>query len=163
MDNLRLNFKDDQNRSKCRCWQTLLSGIPVSNDIYFCHGWQFDIRQRVGHVLYGSIVRTPNVCKTILKAPFELKILENEHRRHGKRTHKKAKEFLKERNFKYMIMGHTHVPLAENGIFDCGDMLDHYSYILIENGIPELKSLVEEELWAEERWMISKEKPCLLT
>jgi UDP-2,3-diacylglucosamine pyrophosphatase LpxH len=117
-----------------------------SNDIYFCDGWQFDIRQKVGHVFYGSIVRSPRFCKTIFKAPFELKIMEIEHRRHGKNTHEKAQEFLKKQRFKYMIMGHTHVPIADDRLFDCGDMIDNFTYVVIKNGKPTLKKLRDDSL-----------------
>ena len=105
-----------------------------SGNIYFCHGWQFDIRQKIGRVFYGSIVRSPGVCKMIFKAPFELNIMEIEHRRHGKKTHEKAQEFLKKQSFKYMIMGHTHVPIADGRLFDCGDMIDHFTYVVKKTG-----------------------------
>jgi hypothetical protein len=58
--------------------------------------------------------------------------MEIEHRRHGKKTHEKAHEFLKKQRFNYLIMGHTHVPIADGRLFDCGDMIDHFTYVVIK-------------------------------
>ena len=132
-------------------WKKIALPVKVtdsffSNDIYFCHGWQFDIRQKVGHLFYGSILRSPRLCKTILKAPFELKIMENEQRRHNKKIHEKAQEFLEKQRFKYLIMGHTHVPIADGKLFDCGDMIDHFTYIVINHGKPTLEKLLDDSL-----------------
>ena len=130
-------------------WKKMALPVKVtdsffSNNIYFCHGWEFDIRQKVGQVFYGSIVRSPRLCKTIFKAPFKLKIMEIEHRRHSKKTHEKAQEFIKNQGFNYMIMGHTHVPISEDRLFDCGDMIDHFTYVVINNGKPTLRSLIDD-------------------
>jgi len=149
-------------------WKKMALPVKVtdsffSNNIYFCHGWEFDIRQKVGQVFYGSIVRSPRLCKTIFKAPFKLKIMEIEHRRHSKKTHEKAQEFIKNQGFNYMIMGHTHVPISEDRLFDCGDMIDHFTYVVIKNGKPTLKKLRDDslEILSEEDFLHMQSKSCL--
>ena len=154
-----------------KLWKKMALPVKVtdsffSKNIYFCHGWQFDIRQKVGHVFYGSIVRIPRLCKKILNAPFELKIMEIEHRRHGKKTHEKAQEFLEKQSFKYLIMGHTHVPIADGRLFDCGDMIDYFTYVVIKNGKPTLEKLTDDsvDILCEENLiqMQSEEMPLLV-
>jgi hypothetical protein len=151
----------EKNGSTCQSYRFIFS-----NNIYFCHGWQFDIRQKVGHVFYGSIVRSPKLCKKILNAPFELKIMEIEHRRHGKKTHEKAQEFLEKQRFKYLIMGHTHVPIADGRLFDCGDMIDHFTYVVIKNGKPTLEKLIDDSVGiicdGDSVQMQSEEMPLLI-
>ena len=70
--------------------------------------------------------------------------MEIEHRRHSKKTHEKAQAFIKNQRFNYMIMGHTHVPIADGKLFDCGDMIDHFTYVVINNGKPTLRSLIDD-------------------
>ena len=70
--------------------------------------------------------------------------MENEQKRHNKKIHEKAQEFLKKQRFKYMIMGHTHVPIADGRLFDCGDMIDHFTYVVIKNGTPTLEKLIDD-------------------
>jgi hypothetical protein len=72
--------------------------------------------------------------------------MENEQRRHGKKIHEKAQEFLEKQRFKYLIMGHTHVPIADVRLFDCGDMIDHFTYVVINNGKPTLRSLIDDPI-----------------
>ena len=52
-------------------------------------------------------------------------------------------EFLEKQRFNYLIMGHTHVPIADGRLFDCGDMIDHFTYVVINNGKPTLRRLID--------------------
>jgi hypothetical protein len=39
-------------------------------------------------------------------------------------------------------MGHTHDPIGNDGkLFDCGDMIDSFTYVIIENGKPRLERM----------------------
>jgi predicted phosphodiesterase len=72
--------------------------------------------------------------------------MENEQRRHNKKIHEKAQEFLEKQRFKYLIMGHTHAPIANDRLFDCGDMIDHFTYVVINNGKPTLEKLMDDSV-----------------
>jgi UDP-2,3-diacylglucosamine pyrophosphatase LpxH len=113
----------------------------VSNNIYYCHGWRFDLRQRFGHLLYSRLVdQSPQLYQRLFKTPFELKTNEGEFSLHSKKTHAKAREFIEEQEIDYLIMGHTHDPVGnDDKLFDCGDMIDSLSYVIIENGKPRLE------------------------
>ena len=92
--------------------------------------------------------------------------MENEQRRHNKKIHEKAQEFLEKQRFKYLIMGHTHVPIADGRLFDCGDMIDNFTYVVIKNGKPTLEKLTgySVDILCEENFlqMQSEEMPLLV-
>jgi predicted phosphodiesterase len=115
----------------------------VSNNIYYCHGWRFDLRQRVGHLLYDRLIdQSPHLYQRIFKTPFQLKNREDEYSLHSRKIHEKAREFIEEEEIDYLIMGHTHYPIGNDGkLFDCGDMIDSLTYVIIENGKPKLEKM----------------------
>ena len=116
----------------------------VSNNIYYCHGWRFDLRQRIGRLLYGRLVdQSPHLYQRLFKTPFQLKTKEDEYSMQSRKTHEKAREFIKEEGIDYLIMGHTHDPIGNDGkLFDCGDMIDSLTYVIIENGKPRLERML---------------------
>jgi len=115
----------------------------VSNNIYYCHGWRFDLQQRLGSWLYGWLVnKFPYLYQKFFKSPFELKIKGQEYELRNRKIHEKAREFVKKEGLDYLIMGHTHEPSDSDGkLFDCGDMIDNLTYVIIENGKPRLEKM----------------------
>ena len=100
------------------------------------------MRQRVGHLLYGRLVdQSPQLYKRIFKTPFQLKTREDEYSLHSRKTHEKAREFIKDEGIEYLIMGHTHNPIGNDGKLFDGDMIDSFTYVIIENGKPRLERM----------------------
>jgi len=101
-----------------------------------------EVRQRVGHLLYGRLVdQSPQLYKRIFKTPFQLKTREDEYSLHSRKTHEKAREFIKDEGIEYLIMGHTHNPIGNDGKLFYGDMIDSFTYVIIENGKPRLERM----------------------
>jgi hypothetical protein len=93
----------------------------VSDNIYYCHGWLFDLQQMFGHWLYGWLVNQfPYLYQKFIKTPFELKIEDKNYLLRVEKIHEKAKEFINSR-IGLPEMGHTHEPVGNDGkLFDCG-------------------------------------------
>lgn len=114
----------------------------ISNNIYYCHGWRFDLQQRFGYILYGWLVaRFPVLYQLFFKKPYEIKEKEEKYSIFSSAVHNEARIFIKQKKVKYLIMGHTHDPLSDGSLMDCGDMVDSLSYIIIENGKPRLEKM----------------------
>lgn len=115
----------------------------VSNNIYYCHGWRFDIQQMFGHWLYGWLVdRFPYLYQKFIKTPLELKIEDKNYHLRIEKIHEKAREFIDKEGLDYLIMGHTHEPVGDDGkLFDCGDLIDSLTYVVIEDGKPRLEQM----------------------
>ena len=64
-------------------------------------------------------------------------------------VHEAAHKFAFKNKYKYVVMGHTHVPIINSynpkskvgGVIDCGDFVDSCSYVVIEDGRPEVRYL----------------------
>jgi UDP-2,3-diacylglucosamine pyrophosphatase LpxH len=111
-------------------------------NMYFCHGWRFDLQQRFGYWLYGWLVDYfPKLYQIFFKKPFEIKNKEEEYNLLSQKIHAEAREFIKSEKLDYLFMGHTHSPKASSKLFDCGDLIDSLSYVIIENGKPKLERL----------------------
>lgn len=74
------------------------------------------------------------------KNPFEIKSKE-EYDAHTRMIHQDAKNFIKREKIDYLIMGHTHQPLEDGRLFDCGDMIDSFSYVIVDNVKPRLEKM----------------------
>ena len=59
-------------------------------------------------------------------------------------THQIARDFIETNELDYLIMGHTHDPLVDDKLFDCGDMMDSLSYVIVDNGKPKLEKMHRE-------------------
>lgn len=76
------------------------------------------------------------------KTPFQLKTREEEYSLHSKKIYERAREFIKEEGIDYLIMGHTHDRIGDDGkLFECGDMIDSLTYVIIENRKPRLEKI----------------------
>ena len=113
----------------------------IEDNIYYCHGWRFDIKQRFGSYFYYWIVKYfPYLYQRFFKESN--KIINKEDQIY--KIHKIYDEvikFINSKDLKYVVMGHTHNPIINDKIIDCGDFIDSNSYIIIEDGIPQLKQL----------------------
>ena len=113
-----------------------------SDNIYYSHGWRFDLEQRVGYWFYGWLINQfPYLYQKFFKTPFEAKKKEEKHSAMSLLIHAEAKRHIKKKKVKYLIMGHTHDPIKDGILFDCGDMVDSLSYLVIENGKPRLEKM----------------------
>jgi len=73
-----------------------------------------------------------------------LKSEEEEYNAHRKLIHENARRYIENKKLDYLVMGHTHFPLAKDKLFDCGDMINSFTYILIENKVP-MKIKMDDE------------------
>ncbi|MFZ2497585.1 hypothetical protein [Methanosarcina sp.] len=110
----------------------------------------FDLKQRSGYFLYGWLAdQFPYLYQRFFKTPFELKIKDQEYSLRNEKIHEKAREFIKMQGVDYFILGHMHNPLGDDSrLFDCGDMVDSFTYIIIENGKSRLEKVSGDSLQA---------------
>lgn len=145
-----------------KLWKELSIPVRVTDDfvydgIYFCHGWRFSLEQRLSSFAFRGIVQNfPSIYQNFFRTPSQIKDKEDEYTKVCEMTHRVAKSFMKrnkDRNIKYLVMGHTHGPFPdgnrkiandpfeEGKLFDCGDMIDSLSYVIIDNGEPKLEKM----------------------
>lgn len=107
-------------------------------NIYFTHGWEFDVFQRFGSFAYGWLVTEfPYIYQKWFKKPFQMGLTKNDSPYVTSIwIHNEAEKYAVKHNLKYVIMGHTHIPTILNHVIDCGDFIDSCSYIIIENKEP---------------------------
>lgn len=120
----------------------ILNNLSIE-PLYFTHGWQFDIKQRFGSFAYGWLVnRFPYLYQRYFKGPSEIvNRRSNVRSKRVRKIHDKASKYASRHKFKYIVIGHTHVPGIHGNVIDCGDFIDSCSYVEIDNGKPELKYL----------------------
>ena len=117
----------------------------VSNNIYYCHGWKFDLGQRAGQWSYKWLVNHfPYLYQKFFKHTFEIKTDVEKYKLYSMMTHQIARNFIETYDVDYLIMGHTHDPLEDDKLFDCGDMVDSLSYVIVDNGKPKLEKMHRE-------------------
>ena len=115
-----------------------LPNIEITNDfvkdnIYYIHGWQFDIKQKFGSFAYGWLINYfPFLYQLLFKKPSEIIDIE-EKNTSDMGIYKEIKKFINKNDYKVIIIGHTHNPIIINKeIYDCGDFIDSCSYIIID-------------------------------
>lgn len=115
----------------------------IQNSMIFTHGWRFDIQQRLGSFAYGWLVYAyPYIYQRYFKTPSEVVNPGSTVRsKRVKKIHNKASRYASKHKFKYIVMGHTHVPGVHGNVVDCGDFIDSCSYVQIEDGKPVIKYL----------------------
>ena len=117
----------------------------VSNNIYYCHGWKFDLGQRAGQWAYKWLVHQfPYLYQKFFKHTFEIQTDAEKYKLYSMMTHQIARNFIETYEIDYLIMGHTHDPLEDYKLFDCGDMVDSLSYVIVDNGKPKLEKMHRE-------------------
>ena len=109
-------------------------------NICYLHGWEFDVKQRLGSFAYGWLVESfPYIYQKWFKKPSQMGLTKNDLAHDiSERIHNEAEKYAIKHNFKYVVMGHTHIPTIFNHVIDCGDFIDSCSYIIIENKEPKM-------------------------
>ena len=125
---------------------------PFSEDgIYYCHGHQWDwvslIMGTPVDPVYWSVA-FPFVFPPALGIWIISQWFAEEKDRYFwgiAIIHERAAEFARRNGYHSVVFGHTHYPSVElrGGInlYNCGDFVDSYSYLVEENGIIELRRL----------------------
>ena len=109
-------------------------------NIYYTHGWQFDIEQRLGNFAYGWLVtQFPYIYQKFFRKPSQIQEKNDSPYNISERVHNEAEKFVIKNNLDYIVIGHTHIPTVFSHIIDCGDFIDSCSYIIIENKKPILE------------------------
>ena len=104
-------------------------------DIYFTHGWEFDVQQRLGSFAYSWLTNSfPYIYQRFFKKPSRMGLVRNDiPYEMSVKVHVEAEKFAIKNNLKYVILGHTHIPIVFNRVVDCGDFVDSCSYITLED------------------------------
>lgn len=109
-------------------------------DKYFCHGWNFDLKQRFGSFAFMWLVLIfPSIYQRYFKKPSQLLLPNDEPHSLSIAIHKEANQYALNNNLNNVVMGHTHIPVIQDHIIDCGDFVDSASYVILNDGVPELK------------------------
>lgn len=120
--------------------------IEIKNDfvedgIFYTHGHKFDIQQQIGLPFCNIITDYfPFIYQLFFKKPSEIIDVEEKNTA-NMIIYREVRKFMYNKPYNYIVMGHTHNPIINNKIVDCGDFIDSLSYIIIENGIPKLHKL----------------------
>ena len=119
--------------------------VEISNsfylgDIYFTHGWQFDVTQRRFSFAYSWLVTSfPYLYQRFFKKPSEMGTENNDSPyKMSERVNIEAENFAVKNNLKYIVMGHTHIPTLSNHIVGCGDFIDSCTYVVLDNKNPKI-------------------------
>ena len=103
-----------------------------SKNIYYTHGWEFDILQRWGSFSYGWLVaKYPYIYQKFFRKPSEVLPLSDMQTGLSLQIHAEAEKFAIANNIRYVVMGHTHIPYCRNNVANCGDFIDSCTYINI--------------------------------
>jgi len=110
-------------------------------DIYFTHGWEFDVQQRFGSFAYEWLVTSfPYIYQKWFKKPSQMGLPKADiPYSMSEKVHSEAEKFAIKNNLKYVILGHTHIPSIFSHVVDCGDFVDSCSYIVLEDKIPTME------------------------
>jgi predicted phosphodiesterase len=105
----------------------------VQDGILFCHGWRFDIEQRLGRPFYRAIIQDfPWIYQRFFKKPIGEDGEGDPDR--ARLIHEIAYSYAKSKGHRYVVMGHTHCAGTYKNVYDCGRYGD--TYVVIEHGKP---------------------------
>jgi len=104
-------------------------------NIYYTHGWQFDIKQRLGSFAYSWIIdKFPYFYQKLFKTPVQMGLIKDDKFNFFiEKVHHEAEKFAINNTLKYVVMGHTHIPTIFNKVINCGDFIDSCSYVVIKD------------------------------
>jgi len=138
-----------------RKWSMELNGYRY----LFVHGWQFDttvgpfmlLASMMPEIYYEFVSNFPWLYQKFWRHPGDIPRTEAAYSQKSEKIHRVADEFRKRMGYDYLVIGHTHDPGVyvyqrqdpdiSNAVVDCGDMVDSLSYVIIEDGIPEVRWL----------------------
>lgn len=135
------NLQKVWNKNLRKDYNVEITNSFYRGDIYFTHGWEFDVKQRLGSFAYEWLVTSfPYLYQKWFKKPSQMGLINNDLLRNmSEMVHNEAEEYAIKNNLKYVVMGHTHIPTIFNHVIDCGDFIDSCSYIIIANKEPIMK------------------------
>jgi len=121
-------------------YNVIITNSFYQGNVYYTHGWQFDVEQRFGSFAYGWLVTSfPYIYQRFFKKPSRMGLPKNDTPyKLSIQIHKEAENFVIKNNLDYIVMGHTHIPKITEKVIDCGDFIDSCSYVIIENKKPTL-------------------------
>ena len=117
----------------------------VDNNILFTHGWQFDVKQRLGSFAYAWLIeRFPYIYQRFFKelphstVPIQSTNTETEMSR---QVHDNARWYAMSKGYDRIVMGHTHVPYLAPYLVDCGDFITNNTFVIFKDNTPTLRFL----------------------
>ncbi|MDI6860333.1 MAG: metallophosphoesterase [Methanocellales archaeon] len=118
-------------------------GKMMEDGIYYTHGWEFDLMQRLGSPLYYWLVtHFPYLYQKFFRTPSQIRTEEDPYNRLVGAIHAEARIFAEKRGYDKIVIGHTHQPfMGDHIVYDCGDLIDSLSYLIIEDGVPVLHKM----------------------
>jgi UDP-2,3-diacylglucosamine pyrophosphatase LpxH len=126
---------------------TIVADYRLDN-MFFIHGWQFDAEiaflnlfSLIPDAYYYIVSLLPRIYQEFWRHPGDIPKTEAAYSEKSEKIHRVAVEFRKRLKCGYLVMGHTHDPGVYDAVVDCGDMIDSLSYIVIEDGVPEIRRL----------------------
>jgi UDP-2,3-diacylglucosamine pyrophosphatase LpxH len=115
------------------------------NNIYFTHGSEFDPEQALGKPFYNAIEQElPDFYNKYFIANSGLFDVFESLGMYINFVNEAAQYYANWGNYDYIIYGHTHYPMLEGKLVNCGDFISHCNYVVIKNGIPVLNKLGEK-------------------
>lgn len=103
----------------------------------FMHGWEFDAMQKFASPLFECIMEFfPYIYQKYFYKPYTKYILGVDGNILINIT---ARDYAKKKGYTRIYYGHTHLPMIEGVLYNCGDMISHTSYIVLEDGNAELR------------------------
>ena len=109
------------------------------NKCKFLHGWEFDALQQVAHPYFELIMEVfPYIYQKYFYKPpvgYALELDQNSM------INNIAGEYALKKGYSHIIFGHTHEPMIQGSLLNCGDFVTHASYIIVKDGIAELWDL----------------------
>jgi len=131
--------------------EPVVVAAPFSEDgAYFCHGHEFDWESFILGTPVDPIWWSVNIAFFTLPLGLGFFLLnkilgteEDVYHRGIEIIHERASKYALENGYHTVVFGHTHLPIIEerNGVnlYNCGDQVDSYSYLVQENGVIELR------------------------
>jgi len=102
----------------------------------FMHGWEFDAMQVAASPLFECIMECfPYIYQKFFYKPNSKYKLSIDGNRIINNT---AREYAKKKGFSHILYGHTHLPMIDKELINCGDMIEHSTYIILRDGVAEL-------------------------
>ena len=101
----------------------------------YMHGWELDALQVTASSAYVFMLELfPYFYQKYIYKPRDQRY----GLTHNDITNAFAKKYVKDKGFSYILYGHTHEPMIEGPLLNCGDFVEHASFITITEGVAEL-------------------------
>lgn len=119
-----------------------IRGPFIDKGIYYTHGWEYDAKQYAFSFLFSIFPHIiPFLYQLFARKPSEILQRSDVPGEVVMQIHENAQKDADDKGVQYVMMGHTHIPMIKGNVIDVGDMVDSGSYVVVEDGVPELKYL----------------------